>query len=214
MNIYLKNILSILEEQKYYFEPFELKKPSINEVKTWGILEDLQETLEDLDGISLPLEVETNLFSFSNDILVFDDESVFNKYRIITLRNEGYRHTQPFSIEHYRRFSRQFEPDCIKSASQSQKWTTKEAENYFGNSNTSGDLSMSGSAQWKLNAFRALMTDFTCYHRKHRLVRIPLYDTLMINKQLISLKQILLSPKKEEREIIFNYLKRKFNYEK
>jgi len=73
----------------------------------------------------------------------------------------------------------------------------------------SGDLGLKGSSGWKMTAFKDFLTDLICRHRKIRLLRISVWDDLMVNRRLQKFNELLMSPGNKETELILKYVERK-----
>ena len=140
--------------------------------------------------------------------LVLHGATSFNKYKSFTLRSELYDEYENVPVQHYRRFSRSNESKCLAAATAGEMWTSKLAESYFGKSQESGDLGLSGSASWKLRAFQEFLFDLYAYKKNLKVVRMSIYDVIMINNKLTPINQLLLSQNDQSAKYIWNYLQR------
>ncbi len=146
---------------------------------------------------------------FGRFCVLLDESIHFNRYRAKTLRSSFYENLASFPLMKYRSACRKYEVECLKSGTSKPAWTNYEAELHFGSSQNSGDLGLSGSSGWKLTAFKDFITDLMARQKKIRLLRISVWDDLMISKRLKKFNDILMSPGKSETESILKYVDRK-----
>jgi hypothetical protein len=98
--------------------------------------------------------------------------------------------------------------ECLKAGTSNPSWTNDEAERHFGTSQNNGDLGLNGSSGWKLTAFKDFTIDLIARQRKIRLLRISVWDDLMINQRLKKLNELLMSPGKTT-DLILKIIERK-----
>jgi hypothetical protein len=146
---------------------------------------------------------------FGRFSVVFDDAIHFNRYRAKTLRSSFYENISSFPLMKYRSYCRKYESECLKSGTARPEWTNREAEQYFGVGEAPGDLGLSGSPGWKLTALTDFATDLIARQRKIRLLRISVWDDIFINQKLVRFKDLLISPGKQETELILKFVERK-----
>ena len=88
-------------------------------------------------------------------------------------------------------------------------WTDHHSEKYFGKSESVGDFFGNGSSGWKLLAFENYLLDISAKISARRLMRISVYDSLLVAGRLISLGQILSLHREEYEAYALKFLKRK-----
>ena len=191
------------EELDHNFSTWELKCSFFEKA--------LLETYASLGGKEAFPEIKIHVpfMVFGRFCVLFDEQIHFNRYRAKTLRSSFYENLSSFPLMKYKSYSRKYELECLKSGSSNPGWTNDEAESHFGASQVSGDLGLSGSAGWKMTAFKDFATDLIARQRKIRLVRIAVWDDLMIHKKLKKFNELLMSPGKTETELILKYVERK-----
>lgn len=167
---------------------------------------------EKLGGKEKAICLSTLRFDFAIDrhLFLYDDAVHFNRYRLLTFKNELYRvFTYPWTVS-YERLCRQQERACLQSGLQERIWNGPPlASKCFGPSEESGDLSGNGSAGWKLNAYNDMQYDLISRLYGFKLVRIPVYETIMTGGSLKKIDQMLLNPSGATMEVIAKWLKRK-----
>ena len=146
---------------------------------------------------------------FGRFCVLLDESIHFNRYRAKTLRSIYYEHLSSFPLSKYRTYCRKHEVECLKAGTSIPFWTNKEAEDHFGPSQQAGDLGLSGSSGWKLIALKDFATDLIARQRKIRLLRISVWDDLMVNKKLSKINELLMSPGPRESEIVLKFVERK-----
>ena len=141
--------------------------------------------------------------------IMLDDELNFNRYRAITLRSTFYQDMSGFPLEPYKRFCRMYEEECLKSGSFGERWSNSISEKYFGPSDEKGDLGVKGASAWKLKAFQDYLLDISSSVLKIKLIRISIYDNLMIDKKMITLNNLLISKVLYNENYLWKYISRK-----
>ncbi len=165
---------------------------------------DLLEAYKLLEGkATFPdIKFQVGFLEFGRFFVVLDDVSHFNRYRAKTLGLDFYEQLLSFPLAQYRIYSRNFETECLKAAASGQLWTNAEAEKHFGHSQVSGDLGLSGSSGWKLTALKDVALDLIARKRKMRMLRLAVWEDVMILHQLKRLNDLLMSPRVAETEAI------------
>ncbi len=183
----------------------------IHKILETSMAEPILEGYKALGGLADPASLHSTSFDLqtSRFTLQLDEALHFNRYRFITLKSSIYDNLPGIDVDKYRMYCRKYEKECLKSGSSKPFWTNKLAEQHFGDPEDFGDLSGNGAPGWKLLAFQELLKDAYAAHNKVKLMRIPIWEELMFNKQLQKLKDILLSPGEREAEIILNLIDRK-----
>jgi len=210
-HIKVDSLLRTLDHGDIRYEPnFSLDvRPSLFDKKS---LEWLQSSYGQLGGKDKAIRLSTLRFDFSIDrhLFLYDDAVHFNRYRLLTLKNDIYQaFTFSWAVA-YERLCRQQERACLQVGLQDRIWNGPPlASKCFGPSEEPGDLSGNGSAGWKLNAYNDLQYDLISRLHGYKLVRIPEYETVMTGGSLKKIGQLLLNPSQETMGIIGKWLQRK-----
>jgi len=172
----------------------------------------LDEVFLDLGGKGATPLLERLKFDFKINrfVFIYDDEVHFNRYRLISLKCSIY---DAFSFpwrDAYLRLCRNFERECQKAGSQERIWNGPPlASKVFGKSGDYGDLNGSGSSGWKLNAYNDAQYDLLSRLHGYRLIRIPMYENLMIGGSLRKIDDLLIRPAESFELGIKNWFQRK-----
>jgi hypothetical protein len=172
----------------------------------------LQELLEELGGKGrLPLLEKLKFdFKLGRNLICWDDELHFNRYRLNTFRSEMYSEWTFSFAEGHRRLCRTYEKECLKGGMQLRIWNGPPmAKTLFGEPSESGDLTGNGAIGWKLKAYNDAQYDLQTRIHGYKLVRLSPYETLMTGGSLKRLDQLLVNPSEEQRAMLYNWLKRK-----
>ncbi len=177
--------------------------------KTW-----LAEILEDLGGNgSMPLLEKLKFdFKIGRFFILWDEEIHFNRYRLITLRSSLYTDFNFIFSEGLKRLCRTYEKEALKSGMNSRVWAGPPiARNVFGEASEPGDFSGNGAIGWKLLAYNDAQLDLQTRIHGYKLIRLSPFETIMTGGSLKRLDQLLVNPKEEQKQILFNWLMRKLN---
>ena len=155
------------------------------------------------------IKFKTSLLEFGRFCVLLDESIHFNRYRTKTLRSSFYEKLSSFPLAKYRTYCRKFEVESLKTGTSNPYWTNEEAEEHFGPSQQSGDLGLSGSSGWKLNALKDFSIDIIARQRKIRLLRLSVWDDLMVNRRLVRFNDLLMSPGEAEYNLILKYVEKK-----
>ncbi|MEN7548962.1 hypothetical protein AAG747_13650 [Rapidithrix thailandica] len=210
MQLFLKNLEDILlDEFKPAIDPypgFRLQRNHDQEYK-----EEIQRIFAELGGTGhLPNTCSLNWnLELERGIVQLDEQLHFNKYRRITLRSSIYQEFKGFQLAKYQQYCRKFDKECLMAGSAGELWTHARAERLFGPGEEYGDLYGKGAPAWKVRAFEDFLQDITAYKEQLPLLRLSVYDELMINKQLVKIKDILTTPTPEWKVALINFVKRK-----
>jgi hypothetical protein len=148
----------------------------------------------------------------AKELVVLDEALHFNRYRAITLRLGVYDKLPAFPKAQYLGYCRQFEPECLKSGMVRGQWSDRHGEDWFGKPAAPGDFTGSGAPVWKLRAWQDAIFDlYPLVYPESRVIRFSIYDSLLINKNLVRLGDFLLKIRPEEETILQNYIARKIN---
>ena len=146
---------------------------------------------------------------FDNYLVELDDQLHFNRYRFRTLKSKFYEDLNGFPLEKYKRFCRTYERECIKSGLKEGLWTSPESEKYFGKPSEPGDFFANGSPGWKLKSFTDLLKDIYASTNQVNMIRIPIYDNLLISGQLYQIGKLLESRNANNIPFILNFINAK-----
>lgn len=174
----------------------------------------LLEVYQSLEGKGDPVYLPQLKFDFKIDrfLFLYDAESHFNRYRLRTFSSEMYQAFTFSWLEAYKRLCRTYERDCLKVGMQERIWEGPPlAKRCFGGSEEAGDLSGNGASGWKLNAYNDVQYDLITRLSGYKIVRLPMYENIMIGGSLKSISQLLISPKEETNVAIANWIKRKLD---
>ncbi|MGY6742407.1 MAG: DUF7255 family protein [Cecembia sp.] len=172
----------------------------------------IQELFDQLGGKGKPPLLDKLKFDFKINrfLFLYDNEVHFNRFRLSTLKTNIYTTFSFPWVESYKRLCRNFERECLKSGSQERIWFGPPlAGRIFGKSEAIGDLSGNGAAGWKLNAYNDAQYDLLSRLHGYKLVRIPIYENLMIGGSLKKIDDLLLQPTEANRHAIIAWFSRK-----
>jgi hypothetical protein len=206
-------LLEILEKNQYRHLKGSFQSVKEETFRKSNIYHDAKTIYFELGGINteVPWKYAVWDLEFENFAIKLDQEASFNRYRSATLKSALYSDFNFFSLENYKRYCRQFESECLKSARNSAMWTDKESERLFGNSQEPGELALKGSAKWKQRAFYEYLEDAQAALSKIKLIRISIYDNLMVNNKIIKLDSLLISRNPINEKYLLNFLLRQIN---
>jgi hypothetical protein len=210
-NLITRQLQIILNEGEVEFErDFELEINSDfldKKGRNW-----LEEIYVDLGGIGpIPLLKKLKFdLKIKRNLILYDDELHFNRYRLTSFRSEFYNEFNLNFYEAHKRLCRTYEKDCLKAGLQERVWNGPPvAKHSFGEANEPGDFSVNGATGWKLLAYNDAQIDIQTRIHGFRLIRLTPYETLMTGGSLKRLDHLLMNPKEEQRKMLLNWLKRK-----
>lgn len=210
-NLITRQLQIILKEGEVEFEKdFELEVNSDfldKKGKSW-----LEEIYEDLGGSgSIPLLKKLKFdLKIKRNLILYDDETHFNRYRLISYRSEFYSEFNMPFYEAQKRLCRTYEKDCLKAGLQERVWIGPPfAKHSFGEASEPGDFSANGATGWKLLAYNDAQIDIQTRIHGYKLIRLTPFETLMTGGSLKRLDHLLMNPKEEQRKVLLNWLNRK-----
>lgn len=174
----------------------------------------LGEVFRELGGTGSPPILEKLKFDFkiNRTVFLYDDEVHFNRYRLTSIKSAIYDHFSYPWRDTYLRLCRTFEKECLKAGSQERIWNGPPlAPKVFGKSEEFGELSGNGSSGWKLNAYNDAQYDLMSRLHGYKLIRIPMYENLMIGGSLRKIDDLLIKPSEQMEQGIKNWFLRKLN---
>jgi len=193
-----------------YEEGFSLPvNESLWDKKATGLI---RETYQLLGGSGEPVHLSQLKFDFKVDRFVFlyDGESHFNRYRLATFKTGIYDAFTFSWMDAYKRLCRTYEKDCLKVGMQERVWIGPPlAVRSFGEPGASGDLSGNGASGWKLNAYNDAQYDLISRLSGYRIIRLPMYENIMVSGSLKRLDQLLARPQDEICAALASWIKRK-----
>lgn len=204
-------LLKILENNEFRHLTGSLPKIKDTTFRNSALADESMRVYRELGGVldQYPWNPPSWDLEFETFALKLDEAPNFNRYRALTLKSSLYTTLNNFPLENYKRYCRQHEPECLKSAKHLNMWSDRESEKYFGESQDPGDLALKGASKWKERAFFDFLEDATGSLSKTKVIRISIYDNLMINNKLIKLDALLISQNPQNEKYIWNYLSRK-----
>jgi len=151
-------------------------------------------------------------FKIGRQLILWDEEIHFNRYRLTTLKSDFYLEMNYPFFESYKRLCRTYEKEALKTGMQIRIWSGPPiAKTLFGEASEPGDFSGNGGTGWKLLAYNSMQTDLQTRIHGYKLIRLNPYETLMTGGSLKRLDQLLINPKEEQRSLIYNWLMRKLS---
>ncbi len=211
MNIYVQRLSELFQLMELTHESGSLSIGKVN----WASSKNLAyitETFEDLGGsLSPSIGLESLSLELPNLGVVLNGEKDFNRYRGTTLRSDFYKTYNGFKIDHHRQHCRQQEANCKAAAMNLKDWTDSRSEKIFGVSQPLGDLGLSGSAKWKERAVSSFLLDITFAEKGIRLLRLSIYDGMLLGGRLVTLKELLLKRDDKTEKILVNWLNRQIS---
>lgn len=171
-----------------------------------------KEVYEGLGGKGKPVYLPQLKFDFKIErfLFLYDGESHFNRYRLQTFSTELYNRFTFSWLTSYKRLCRTYERDCLKVGMQERVWEGPPlAKKCFGEPEDAGDLSGNGATGWKLNAYNDAQYDLITRLSGYKIIRLPMYENIMISGSLKSINQLLISAGEETNIAIANWIKRK-----
>ena len=214
MESYLQNqLLALLEERFEVLSTHHLTAPSWEIVSKGKYASEAINVYKELGGqlnvpsIKLP---QDSFILLKHDFVVFLDEVLhFNRYRAQTLRSEVYAALPHIPADLYKTYSRKNEKECLKSGLAGKLWTFPFAEKHFGTASEKGDFAKNGAPSWKLRALEDFLLDVSLLTQGVKVLRMAVYQQLMLNRQLHKIGDILVSGRETERTALLNYIERK-----
>lgn len=207
----LEHLKDILTRNGVVHLPDSLPRLTMPKLRQSKYYEDIKETYEELGGqkVDTPFGLNDFFLEMHNKAVIIDDKLHFNQYRSKTMLCPIYDELLNFPLQNYRRYSRQFQKECLMAGSRNELWSDPLSDRHFGASNDSGDLGLNGSSTWKMNAMIDLITDTSTLLMPYEVIRISLYDSVLVGGKITPLKDLLLSRKEENEQVIYMLFARK-----
>lgn len=178
-----------------HFEPGSNPGNSISliDLKKAGLVNEVSRIWKKLggQGEDHPLEFGGWDLLFAGLIVELDEEQHFNRYRNTTLGSFLYHIFNGCDITDYTKYCVIHEPDCLRKSSWGKYWTSPSSEKYFGHPGFNGNLTENGSPRWKQRAFYDYLRDVFAISYQIRLVRVSIYDKLIICGRIRTIGELL-----------------------
>jgi hypothetical protein len=142
-------------------------------------------------------------------IVELNEEQHFNRYRAITLSSYIYHLERGFDVFDYGKFCQEYEFESLKKSTWGKYWTSLSAERQFGNAGVKRDLEILGFPRWKQRAFYDYLRDVFAMIYRIRVIRLSIYDKIIINSRIESIGSILLEMKSTDLNEIVNFIEEK-----
>ena len=213
-NYRLQKLTTLIEENHRIISSYNLDEPGWDLIKESPYKNEVIDCYKNLGGQFQEPFIKANNWEIvlENEVIILLDDTLhFNRYRLQTLRSEIYSNMPDFPLEPYRNFCRKNESECIKSGLAGNNWTFPFAEKQFGKAEEKGDFAKNGAPAWKLRAFSDFLQDVSSLILKKKLLRLSVYQQLMINRQLYKIGDILMAGSPEQNKSLQNYIDRKIS---
>lgn len=188
-----KNLISKLTNAGFNVSSEALSYPTLETVKSSEYYGEVKSVYKNLDGILS--EVPINLRKWDIEIdgaaLELDEFLHFNRYRKVTLESNVYKHLPKFPITEYLNYCKFYEANCINAGSYGGKWTNDSCEKQFGKASPPKIFNGVGSPRWKQRAFYDFVKDLTSLLYDFPLVRLSIYDKVLVNGSQRQVQEIL-----------------------
>ncbi len=211
----LNNLRNILEG---YFKP-AIEPPALpgwQTLKKAGTNEQVMALYKNLGGVKSRASLKVHWAAVHLEVgtVLLDSPLHFNRYRLQTLQMPFYDDFSGFSVNNHRTWCRKFERECLKSGMAGQLWTNGMSVKQFGRAEAPGDFSGNGSPAWKQRAFEDFVTDVAAAASASvNIVRLSVYDNLMLNRQLVKTGDILSNPDERMAEALASMVARRLGVE-
>lgn len=207
----INNLLEALEDKGLNLEREFVFSPDKNvwDQKAYHLL---GEVFDILGGVKSPVYLSKLKFDFKIDrfLFLYDGESHFNRYRLNTFKTELYEVFNFSWMDAYKRLCKTYERDCLKAGLQERVWKGPPlAQRCFGEPGEPGDLLGNGASGWKFNAYNDVQYDLISRLSGYKIIRIPMYENIMVSGSLKKIDQLLGKPMEESNKVISNWLQRK-----
>jgi len=170
-----------------------LKFPKAEGVDESDLKSEIECVYQKLGGIlpSIPLNLSHWDTEFDGIAVELDEELHFNRYRTDTLKSAIYQRLPPrFPLDAYRRYCSEHEDSCLRR-SHGGYWTSPSCEEQFGPASPLRDLNGNGSPRWKQRAFYDFVKDLSRLLIGVKVVRVAVWDVLMIAERAKPVGNIL-----------------------
>ena len=207
----IKALLGVLDAGEVDYEKefrLELSRNLLDD-KAKGLI---KEVYDGFGGKGAPVYLDRLKFDFKINrfLFLYDGAHHFNRYRLTSLKSSIYEEFTFNWLDSYKRLCRTYEKDCLKGGIQERVWSGPPlASRCFGDAEEPGDLSGNGSPGWKLNAYNDMQYDLISRLSGYKIIRLPMYENIMMSGSLKRLDQLLLTQPEEIHKSIVNWLKRK-----
>ncbi len=201
-----------LNNENFLKVNIKLPRPGKDQILNSRYSDFAKEIIKELGSNEFHMPYDLHYHMEYNGILIqFDDELHFNRYRKLTLESDFYKEYKGFNTMSYKTYCRNSEKECIKAGLSRDIWENMESKSIFGPSEEPGDLSLerNGSSGWKLRAWRDFLQDLSGEILGFKVLRISVYDKIMISGKLQSFGDLLGSSNKSNFAIVAKSLVRR-----
>jgi hypothetical protein len=159
--------------------------------------------------VSMPLW-DVELEKEEKGIAIQLDEVLhFNQYREQTLRTSIYQDFKGLQVQKYLQHCQKYANECLKAGLAGELWTHEVAEKQFGKGENAGQLFGKGSPAWKWRAFQDYLQDISSLIFPIKIIRVSVWEELMIGGKLFKLNDILLNPQEQTSKAFIQFMNRK-----
>ncbi len=187
------NLISKLRNVSPNVTSGTLSYPTSDAIKSSSYYEDVKTVYKNLGGILS--EVPVNLRKWDIEVdgaaIELDEFLHFNRYRKITLESSIYKKLPKFPLTQYLDYCKFYEAGCISAGSYGGKWSNDSCEKQFGKASPLKVFTGVGAPRWKQRAFYDFVKDLTFILYDFPLVRLSIYDKIIVNGSQRQLKDVL-----------------------
>jgi len=171
----------------------------------------VQKIYHGLGGIQAPYALNLRAWDIQyNGIAVeLDEELHFNQYRAQTLTAPIYSSLPRFPLQLYQKYCTNHEHACLKAGRFGQKWTNPSCERQFGSASPNGILAKNGAPRWKQRAFYDCIKDLAPLMLGINVVRIAIWDIIVVDNRQIPIQKALDTPDKQIRDAIIKLIEQR-----
>ena len=185
----------------------------INDLVKAGLMNEVDRTYRRLGGIlnKPPLSFGKWDILLKDFIVELDEEQHFNRNRSVTLNSYIYHLEKGFDILTYNKYCTDYELNCLAKSSWGKYWSSPSTERQFGLPGPKGSLEGPGSPRWKQRAFYDYLRDVFASIYRIDLIRISIYDKLIINGKSRSIGDLLLENSSQGSIEIVTFIEQKLS---
>lgn len=181
------------------------------DLKRMGLINEVERVYKNLGGVlkEVPLRFGNWDIILKDFIIELDEEQHFNRYRAMTLDSFIYHVAKGTDCIDYKNYCKVHESECLSKACWGKDWSTSSTEKQFGQSSTKGDFNKAGSSRWKQRAFYDYLKDVFAVTYAIKLVRISVYDNVIVTGKIKTVGEILSIGNPSELNDLFKFIDQK-----
>lgn len=181
------------------------------DLKRMGLINEVERVYKKLGGIlnEVPLKFGNWDIILKDFMIELDEEQHFNRYRAMTLDSFIYHVAKGIDCIDYKNYCKVHESGCLSKAIWGKYWSSPSTEKQFGQSGAKGDLNKAGSSRWKQRAFYDYLKDVFSVTYGIKLVRISVYDSVIVTGRIKTVSEILSLGNPSELNDLFKFIERK-----